>query len=107
MPGLPRFHELRGDKPVGPVFPSHRKSRSQGIRSFAQVAGGRRQAVGTDGPPQLKKEGTSKPRFAVHEAQESQGGCLPTGPQQAPSSSLGTHIQHGGDERCARGLVKR
>ena len=41
VPGLPRPHELRGDKPARPVFPSHRKSRSQGIRSCAQVAGGR------------------------------------------------------------------
>ena len=45
--------------------------------------------------------------LAVQDAQESQGGCLPQAPQQAPSSSLGTHIQHGGHERSARGLQKR
>ena len=40
--------------------------------------------------------------LAVQDAQESQGGCMPKAPQQAPSSSLGTHIQHAGDERSAR-----
>ena len=32
--------------------------------------------------------------------------AVPTGPQQAPSSSLGAHVQLGGDERCARGVLK-
>ena len=55
VPGLPRLHDLRGDKPARPVLP--RSTEKSIVRKTRRCAScwRRRQALDTDGPPLLKR----------------------------------------------------
>ena len=66
----------------------------------------RRQAADSVGPPQLERGHVRNVLLPCKRLRNRRVAAVPTGPQQAPSSSLGAHVQLGGDERCARGVLK-